>query len=84
VRLRRPRAIAYSEYFHFPRLVCYLQLDAQDRLAPCNPDDYRALAEWLPSVPRWCIEQELPRMEDFASVPECLPEWSQGEVRYWM
>lgn len=82
-----PRAVAYSGYHHFPRHLCYLRLDADDRLVPMSLPDYLAVAEWLAQVPAFEAVQPIPRMqsiEDYAQALEWSPEWSHGDFRHWL
>lgn len=77
-----PRAVAYSGYHHFPRHLCNLRIDADDRMIPLDVADYLAVAEWLPRVPTFEQPQPLPRMEDYTR--EWSPEWSHGDFRHWL
>ena len=82
-----PRAVAYSGFHHFPRHLCNLRLDKDDRLVPLEVADFLAVAEWLARAPEFEAVQPLPRMEsleDYAQAREWTPEWSHGDFRHWL
>lgn len=79
---KRPRYVAYSPFYRFPRHLCYVRLDKLDRLVPQRLGDYVAVAEWLPTVPGFSLPQPEPRMEDY--YPDRQPEMTHEDFQHWM
>jgi hypothetical protein len=88
-----PRILAYDAWKMFPRHVCNVRLNNEEKFVPKSDPDYAALSEWLATAPAFSVRPEQPRLEDyipdtFASLSTSQAEWQPSvtppEYNHWI